>query len=114
MHKLLASTLAALTLTMIGITHSGSQLAVDPSPDPAMAGPPALSAAPAGKRSARSKALITSSARSGGRRLSGRFEVTRYHHTPSEEHTMNTFVASPNLALTIARQTVDERVAQAE
>ena len=27
---------------------------------------------------------------------------------------MNTFVASPNLALTIARQTVDERVAQAE
>ena len=27
---------------------------------------------------------------------------------------MNTFVASPNLALTIARQTIDERVAQAE
>ncbi len=27
---------------------------------------------------------------------------------------MNTFVASPNLALTIAQQTIDERVAQAE
>ena len=27
---------------------------------------------------------------------------------------MNTFVASPNLAQTIARQTIDERVAQAE
>ena len=27
---------------------------------------------------------------------------------------MNTFVASPNLALTIAHQTIDERVAQAE
>ncbi len=27
---------------------------------------------------------------------------------------MNTFVASPNLALTIAQHTIDERVAQAE
>ena len=27
---------------------------------------------------------------------------------------MNTFVASPNLAQSIARQTIDERVAQAE